>query len=83
MLAERAEKLGPRHARPFANSGYTDDFLFKFIGAEMLAAGAFIWRSMCKAAKFWLSEKAGAGTILDYTTREAVSCSTAATTECL
>ena len=67
LLAERADKLGPSQARPFATSGYTDDYCFLFIGPELLAAGALIWRSMCKAANFWLSDKACAGTILDYT----------------
>ena len=67
LLAERADKLGPSQARPFATSGYTDDYCLLFIGPELLAAGALIWRSMCKAANFWLSDKACAGTILDYT----------------
>ena len=66
LLAERAAKLGPQQARPFDTCGYSDDFKFEFVGPELLAAGALIWRTACGKANFWLSEKAGVGTVLDY-----------------
>ena len=66
LLAERKRELGPRHSRPFTTSGYTDDFKYVCIGPELLAAGALIWRTMCSKANFWLSAKAGAGTVIDY-----------------
>ena len=33
---------------------------------ELLAAGARIWRTACRECNYWLSEKACAGTVLDY-----------------
>ena len=42
LLAERAASLGPRQARPFKTSGYTDDYEFEFVGPELFAAGARI-----------------------------------------
>ena len=66
LIAERSAKLGHRQSRPFATSGYTDDFKYTCLGAELLVAGIVIWRMMCKRANFWLSDKAGAGTVFDY-----------------
>ena len=66
LLAERAATLGPRQARPFDTSGYTDDYKLEFVGPELLAAGARIWRTACRECNYWLSEKACAGTVLDY-----------------
>ena len=66
LLAERAAILGPRQARPFDTSGYTDDYKLVFVGPELLAAGARIWRTACRECNYWLSEKACAGTVLDY-----------------
>ena len=66
LLAERAATLGPRQARPFDTSGYTDDYKLMFVGPELLAAGARIWRTACRECNYWLSEKACAGTVLDY-----------------
>ena len=37
---ERAEKLGEHQARPFATSGYTDDYELKFVSPELAVAGA-------------------------------------------
>ena len=66
LLAERATRLGPSQARPFKTSGYTDDYEFEFVGPELFAAGARIWIGMCDKANYWLSEKAGAGTVVDF-----------------
>ena len=66
LLAERAATLGPRQARPFKTSGYTDDYEFEFVGPELFAAGARIWIDMCHKANYWLSEKASAGTVIDF-----------------
>ena len=66
LLAERATQLGPRQARPFKTGGYTDDYEFEFVGPELFAAGARIWTDMCGKANYWLSEKAGAGTVIDF-----------------
>ena len=66
LLQEREEKLGPRQARPYATSGYTDDYKFTYVGPELTAAGTLIWRTMCRRANYWLSAKACAGTVLDY-----------------
>ena len=66
LLAERATTLGPRQARPFKTSGYTDDYEFEFVGPELFAAGARIWIDMCHKANYWLSEKASAGTVIDF-----------------
>ena len=66
LLAERAAKLGPAEARPFATDGYTDDFKIDFVSGELAAAGARIWRQMNKKANFWLSPKCGAGTVIDF-----------------
>ena len=66
LLAERAAIMGPRQARPYDTSGYTDDYKLEFVGPELLAAGARIWRTECRKANYWLSEKACAGTVLDY-----------------
>ncbi|KOO32751.1 hypothetical protein Ctob_016308 [Chrysochromulina tobinii] len=66
LLAERAATLGPRQARPFDTSGYTDDYKLEFVGPELLAAGARLWRTACRECNYWLSEKACAGTVLDY-----------------
>ena len=66
LLAERAAALGPKQARPYDTSGYTDDYKLEFVGPELLAAGARIWRTECRKANYWLSEKACAGTVLDY-----------------
>ncbi|KOO29829.1 hypothetical protein Ctob_016126, partial [Chrysochromulina tobinii] len=45
LLAERSTALGPRQARPFDTSGYTDDYKLEFVSPELLAAGARIWRT--------------------------------------
>eukprot|EP00900_Chrysochromulina_parva_P014812 jgi/Chrpa1/23331/Chrysochromulina_OHIO_Genome00028025-RA len=66
LLAERAASLGPRQARPFKTSGYTDDYEFEFVGPELFAAGARIWDDTCAKANYWLSEKASAGTVIDF-----------------
>ena len=66
LIAERSEKMGPRQARPFTTSGYTDDYEHTFVGPELFAAGSFIWRIMCDKANYWLSAKEGAGTVIDY-----------------
>ena len=66
LLAERSAKLGPRNARPFSTSGYTDDYYIAYIDEELTAVGTLIWRTACKQANYWLSAKAGAGTIVDY-----------------
>jgi hypothetical protein len=66
LLAERAATLGAHQARPFATSGYTDDYKLDFLGPELLAAGSLIWRSMCREGNYWLSAKACAGTVVDY-----------------
>jgi hypothetical protein len=66
LLAERAAVLGHHHGRPFTTSGYTDDYILKFVGPELAAAGTLIWIQVCAACNFWLSSKEGAGTVIDY-----------------
>jgi hypothetical protein len=66
LVAERTAKLGAHQARPFATSGYTDDYAHVYVGPELFAAGTLIWRTICGKANYWLSAKACAGTVLDY-----------------
>ena len=66
LLAERSARLGPRQARPFKTSGYTDDYEFEFIGPDLFAVGARTWIDMCAKANYWLSDKASAGTVIDF-----------------
>ena len=65
LLAERAEKLGPLHARPYCTSGYTDDYGLVCVGPELSAFATLIWRQCCKKVGYELSAKAGAGTVFD------------------
>ena len=66
LIAERKAKLGARNARPFVTSGYTDDYEHVYVGPELTAAGARIWRAICGKCNYWLSTKSGAGTVFDY-----------------
>ena len=66
LLAERSARLGHRQARPFKTSGYTDDYEFEFVGPDLFAAGARTWIDMCAKANYWLSDKASAGTVVDF-----------------
>ena len=66
LLAERADKIGPRHARPFITAGYSDDYYFAYVGPELAAAGTRLWRDIASKTNFWLSTKSGAGTVIDF-----------------
>ena len=66
LIAERRQQLGPRQARPFSTSGYTDDYEMVFLGPELTAVGAMLWRRIGKVTGFELSQKSGAGTVIDY-----------------
>ena len=66
LYADRRSKLGKSQARPFATSGYTDDYQLTFVGPELAAVGTMIWRRINKSCNFWLSTKCGAGTVIDY-----------------
>ena len=65
LLQERKATLGVQQARPFFASSYTDDYLLAYVGAELGAVGTSMWRSMNTAANYWLSDKSGAGTLVD------------------
>ena len=66
LMAERAAVLGPAEARPFVTDGYTDDYEVTAIGDELWSVAADLWVEQNVEANFWLSAKAGAGTVIDF-----------------
>ena len=65
-LAERRTALGHSQARPFWAAVYTDDFDHTFIGPELAARGALEFNAMNTEANIRMSDKEGAGTVIDF-----------------
>jgi hypothetical protein len=65
LLAAREATLGEGQGDPFCALLYTDDFDFFFPCTQLNAVGLKIWRQQVNDQNVWMSQKVGAGTIID------------------
>ena len=65
LLRDRAQRVGPFHAVPFAMGVYTDDFRTSYACVRVAAHGQLTLRLMARECNLLMSSKVGCGTVVD------------------